>query len=60
MFYGIDKHSFGIGCLCVFSWYFGLFSREETNNILQAERDSGVFLVRDSTSIKGDFVVSVK
>lgn len=42
------------------SWYFGLFSREETNNILQAESDSGVFLVRDSTSIKGDFVVSVK
>lgn len=42
------------------SWYFGLVSREETNNILQAERDSGVFLVRDSTSIKGDFVVCVK
>jgi proto-oncogene C-crk len=42
------------------SWYFGMVSREETNSILQSERDNGVFLVRDSTSIKGDFVVCVK
>lgn len=42
------------------SWYFGMVSREEANSILQAERDNGVFLVRDSTSIKGDFVVCVK
>jgi len=41
-------------------WYFGIMSREEANSILQAERDSGVFLVRDSTTIKGDFVLCVK
>ena len=35
-------------------------SREEANAVLQAERDSGVFLVRDSTTIKGDFVLCVK
>jgi len=35
-------------------------SREEINSVLTAERDSGVFLVRDSMSIKGDFVLSVK
>jgi len=37
-----------------------MMTREEINNILNAERDSGVFLVRDSTTIKGDFVLSVK
>jgi len=37
-----------------------MMSREEINSILNAERESGVFLVRDSTSIKGDFVLSVK
>jgi len=42
------------------SWFIGMMSREEINSILNAERDSGVFLVRDSTSIKGDFVLSVK
>jgi len=45
-----DKHS----------WYFGPLAREDTNNLLQAEEDSGVFLVRDSSSIKGDFVLCVK
>lgn len=42
------------------SWYFGVLSRDDANNILQAERDSGVFLVRDSTTIRGDFVLCVK
>ncbi|ESO10518.1 hypothetical protein HELRODRAFT_116949, partial [Helobdella robusta] len=42
------------------SWYFGTVSREEANSILQSEQDNGIFLVRDSTSIKGDFVVCVK
>jgi proto-oncogene C-crk len=42
------------------SWYFGLISREEANSLLQSERDSGVFFVRDSTTIKGDFVLCVK
>lgn len=42
------------------SWYFGIVAREEANSILQGENENGVFLVRDSTSIKGDFVVCVK
>ncbi|KAK7474113.1 hypothetical protein BaRGS_00034642 [Batillaria attramentaria] len=43
-----------------YSWYFGPLSREETNDILQSKKDSGVFLVRDSQSIRGDFVLCVK
>jgi proto-oncogene C-crk len=42
------------------SWYLGLISRDESNNLLNSERDSGVFFVRDSTTIKGDFVLCVK
>ena len=45
--------------VCSFSWYFGTRSREETNEILNPT-ESGVFLVRDSQSIKGDFVLCVK
>lgn len=43
-----------------YSWYFGPLSREETNEILQDRLESGVFLVRDSQSIRGDFVLCVK
>jgi proto-oncogene C-crk len=42
-----------------FSWYFGPLSREEANEALQRV-DSGTFLVRDSISIRGDFVLCVK
>ncbi|XP_071099778.1 adapter molecule Crk-like [Haliotis cracherodii] len=42
------------------SWYFGPLGREETNDILMNERDSGVFLVRESRSIRGDFVLCVR
>ncbi|XP_041367606.1 adapter molecule Crk-like [Gigantopelta aegis] len=42
-----------------FCWYFGPLSREETNDILDHE-NIGVFLVRDSKSIKGDFVLCVR
>eukprot|EP00914_Ancora_sagittata_P017322 GHVO01034170.1.p1 GENE.GHVO01034170.1~~GHVO01034170.1.p1 ORF type:complete len:277 (+),score=28.13 GHVO01034170.1:150-980(+) len=42
------------------SWYFGPITREETNAVLQTERDLGIFLVRDSKTISGDFVLCVK
>ncbi|XP_055351335.1 LOW QUALITY PROTEIN: adapter molecule Crk-like [Paramacrobiotus metropolitanus] len=42
------------------AWYFGLISREESVQILKDERESGVFLVRDSTSSPGDYVLCVK
>ena len=43
-----------------FSWYFGPLSREETNEIFDKVRSNGVFLVRESQSIKGDFVLCVR
>lgn len=43
------------------SWYFGSLTREETNRILLAsEISNGVFLVRGSRSIQGDFVLCVR
>jgi len=42
------------------SWYFGSISRQEATDVLMSERDIGVFLVRDSRSIIGDFVLCVK
>ncbi|XP_013384956.1 adapter molecule Crk [Lingula anatina] len=42
------------------SWYFGFLSRQEAADILEHEKDSGVFLVRDSSTIRGDFVLCVK
>jgi len=44
----------------VCSWYFGRMDREESSCILQRERDNGVFLVRESMSINGDYVLCVK
>ena len=44
---------------CV-SWYLGLLTRDESNSLLQNERDSGVFFIRDSTTIPGDYVLCVK
>lgn len=43
-----------------FSWYFGPLSREETNEMFENVQTNGVFLVRDSQSIKGDFVLCVR
>lgn len=42
------------------SYYFGNMSRKEATDILMNERECGVFLVRDSSTIIGDFVLSVK
>ncbi|XP_044256773.1 adapter molecule Crk [Tribolium madens] len=42
------------------SWYFGPISRKEATDLLMAERGGGVFLVRDSATCVGDFVLCVK
>lgn len=42
------------------SWYFGAMSRQDANELLIQERDNGVFLVRDSNTITGDYVLCVK
>ena len=43
-----------------YSWYFGPLNRDETNEILIPEKEPGFFLVRESQSIRGDFVLCVK
>ncbi|KAL2094948.1 hypothetical protein ACEWY4_009667 [Coilia grayii] len=40
------------------SWYWGRLSRQETASLLQGQRH-GVFLVRDSVTSPGDYVLSV-
>ncbi|XP_026873537.2 adapter molecule crk-like [Electrophorus electricus] len=40
------------------SWYWGKISRKDAVSLLQGQRH-GVFLVRDSTTSKGDYVLSV-
>lgn len=40
------------------SWYWGRLSRQEAVSLLQGQRH-GVFLVRDSITIPGDYVLSV-
>lgn len=46
-------------CLC-FSWFFGAISRQEATDLLMAEREGGVFLVRESKTSSGDYVLCVK
>ena len=55
------KHYVNIDFLFFFcSWYFGAMSRQEATDILMAEREGGVFLVRDSATIQGDYVLCVR
>ncbi|XP_067637435.1 adapter molecule Crk [Eurosta solidaginis] len=42
------------------SWYFGAMSRQDATEVLMNERERGVFLVRDSNSIVGDYVLCVR
>ncbi|CAG2101017.1 unnamed protein product, partial [Medioppia subpectinata] len=41
------------------SWYFGPINRSEATTILMSENETGVFLVRNSTTIVGDLVLCV-
>ena len=43
-----------------FSWYFGAMSRQDATDLLMSEREGGVFLVRDSATIQGDYVLCVR
>ncbi|XP_050023708.1 adapter molecule Crk [Dermacentor andersoni] len=42
------------------SWFFGPMSRQEASDLLMAENEVGVFLVRNSTTIAGDLVLCVR
>ncbi|CAH1153739.1 unnamed protein product [Phaedon cochleariae] len=42
------------------SWYFGAVGRNEATDLLMAQHEGGVFLVRDSKTCAGDFVLCVK
>lgn len=42
------------------SWYFGAMTRQEATDLLMGEKEGGVFLVRDSASIQGDYVLCVR
>lgn len=42
------------------NWYFGAMSRQDATDLLMAEREGGVFLVRDSATIQGDYVLCVR
>lgn len=42
------------------SWYFGTMSRQDATDLLMGEKEGGVFLVRDSATIHGDYVLCVR
>uniref|UniRef100_T1JIX5 Adapter molecule Crk n=1 Tax=Strigamia maritima TaxID=126957 RepID=T1JIX5_STRMM len=42
------------------SWYFGSMSRQDATDLLIAEREGGVFLIRDSSTMPGDYVLCVR
>ena len=62
--YAIIQHFYSYGCIIIFSifcsWYFGAMSRQDAADLLLSEREGGVFLVRDSTTIQGDYVLCVR
>jgi len=43
-----------------YSWYHGKLSRVECESVLNQRDQPGLFLVRDSNTIRGDFVLSVR
>ncbi|KAM7286998.1 adapter molecule Crk [Ixodes scapularis] len=42
------------------SWFFGPMSRQEATDMLMAEHEAGIFLVRNSATISGDLVLCVR
>lgn len=42
------------------SCYFGQMSRSESHDLLMAEKENGTYLIRDSLSIPGYYVLSLK
>lgn len=42
------------------SWFFGFMSRAEATELLTNNNQNGAFLVRESSTAKGDLVLSVK
>lgn len=41
-------------------WYFGPMRRQDATDLLMGEKEGGVFLIRDSSSIIGDYVLCVR
>ncbi|XP_067943849.1 adapter molecule Crk-like [Watersipora subatra] len=41
-------------------WYFGDLTREQANQLLNEKVDSGTFLVRDSSTMPGEYVLCVR
>lgn len=54
-----SNHYFNTIKLCL-RWYFGAMTRTEATELLMSEREGGVFLVRDSNTIIGDYVLCVR
>jgi len=50
---GFDPHDLN-------SWFRGKLTRQQATNILNSEDQNGIFLVRDSTTCPGDYVLCVK
>lgn len=42
------------------SWFFGFMSRADATELLSNNNETGAFLIRESTTAKGDLVLSVK